>query len=137
MILLLRCFQERELGRRVRNSNKKEAFKAKKAKHIFKNINVFKIEILKMKVKGLKREPKKKNPLEKVAVTREEFEIQLTESVLEARSQLDTLMDIYDRYNLVDKENFNLDYFFEDGTYSYVKRPKRRIGFSQQKSKTD
>jgi len=92
-----------------------------------------------MKVKDTAgKKIKKPSKLEEVAVTREEFEIQLNERLLFAQEQvylangeLDSIVELYNRYVLLDKEMFNLKYFKKGNMYSYFRTPKKGIGFGK------
>lgn len=66
-------------------------------------------------------------------VTQEDYEVNLSEQIFNAKSILDELMDIYNRYNMIDKDNYRLEFYRNNrtGLYLYTKDKKKKIGFEQ------
>jgi len=66
-------------------------------------------------------------------VTKEDYEENLTEMILNTRKVLDKLITIYNKYEIIDKNNYILNYYRnpKNGTFLYIKDKKKKMGFIQ------
>jgi hypothetical protein len=75
------------------------------------------------------------NNLEKV-ISKDEYEKVLIENLKEAKEEYELLLETYAEYLDV-REKFHLKYFISNGSYSYIKKSKRQIGFKYGQKRLD
>lgn len=68
-------------------------------------------------------------------VTQQEYELNLSEMILSAKKELDDILEVYNRYSLIDKDNYKLTFYKnKQNVYMYTRDKKQTIGFKNDKS---
>jgi hypothetical protein len=65
-------------------------------------------------------------------ITQEEFELHLAELLLHAKKAFNEVVEAYNKYYMIDRDNYQITYSKHGNEYRYEKgKIKRKIGFKQ------